>query len=161
GFRAGSQPAGMPARKQDCLPHVDATDMTYLLLFGVFLLAFANGANDNFKGVATLWGAGRSYGTAAKTVARTMAKRVTLIEPMTGLTANLAGALLVTAASRWSLPVSTTHVTMGGIFGVGVRRREQTNWKMVRQIVLAWVVTMPLGLLCGLACYRVLVIGSN
>jgi inorganic phosphate transporter, PiT family len=88
---------------------------------------------------------------AAKSVARTMSQKVTKIEPVAGMSANLVAGFLVAVASRWGVPVSTTHVTMGGIFGVGLQRREQTDWKMVGQIVLAWIVTMPLGLACGSA----------
>ncbi|HEY3824367.1 MAG TPA: anion permease [Bryobacteraceae bacterium] len=88
---------------------------------------------------------------AAKSVARTMSQKVTKIDPIGGMSANLVAALLVGVASRFGVPVSTTHVTMGGIFGVGLRRREQTNWKMVTQIVLAWLITMPIGLICGSA----------
>ncbi|MBI3697727.1 MAG: inorganic phosphate transporter, partial [Acidobacteria bacterium] len=93
---------------------------------------------------------------AAKSVANTMARRVTQLEPAAGMSANLTGALLVTAASRWGLPVSTTHVTMGAIFGVGVHRREQAHWTLVRQIVLAWIITLPLGLMGGLLFYGLL-----
>lgn len=93
---------------------------------------------------------------AAKSVARTMSQKVTKIDPVAGMSANLVAALLVGVASRFGVPVSTTHVTMGGIFGVGLQRREQTNWKMVSQIVLAWIVTIPLGLACGCAAQYVL-----
>lgn len=93
---------------------------------------------------------------AAARVARTMSRRVTRIEPVTGLTANLAAALLVGAASGGSLPVSTTHVALGGIFGVGLHHRRQTDWGLVRQIVLAWGVTLPLGLVCGFGFYFLL-----
>lgn len=93
---------------------------------------------------------------AAARVARTMSHRVTPIEPVPGLTANLAAALLVGTASRWGLPVSTTHVTLGGIFGVGVRQRDRSNWALVRRIVLAWGVTLPLGLVCGCGFYLLL-----
>lgn len=93
---------------------------------------------------------------AAARVARTMSQRVTQIEPVPGMTANLAAGLLVGVASGWGLPVSTTHVTLGGIFGVGVQRREQTDWTLVRQIVLAWAVTLPLGLASGLGFYALL-----
>jgi PiT family inorganic phosphate transporter len=88
---------------------------------------------------------------AAKSVARTMSQKVTKIDPVAGMSANLVAAFLVAVASRFGVPVSTTHVTMGGIFGVGLKRREQTNWKMVSQIILAWIITMPLGLACGCA----------
>lgn len=93
---------------------------------------------------------------AARGVARTMSQKVTQIEPVSGMSANLVAALLVGIASRFGLPVSTTHVTMGGIFGIGIGRRERTNWKMVTQIVLAWLVTMPLGLACGCAAQYLL-----
>jgi PiT family inorganic phosphate transporter len=93
-------------------------------------------------------------GLAAAGRARTMSQRVTRIEHIAGLSANLVSAVLVAAASRWGLPVSTTHVTMGGIFGVGVQQRRQTDWRIVRQIVLARVVTLPLGLICGLEPIR-------
>lgn len=82
-----------------------------------------------------------------------MSQRVTEIKPLSGMSANLAAACLVGAASAWGLPVSSTHVTMGGIFGVGVSRREQTDWSLVRQILLAWLVTLPLGLACGFGIY--------
>ncbi len=95
---------------------------------------------------------------AARRVARTMSQRVTTIEPLPGMTANLVSALLVGLASRWGLPVSTTHVTMGGIFGLGLRRRKQTHWGVAREILLAWVFTAPLGLMCGLGFYRLLII---
>jgi PiT family inorganic phosphate transporter len=87
----------------------------------------------------------------AKSVARTMSQKVTKIEPVAGMSSNLVAALLAGVASRMGVPVSATHVTMGGIFGVGLQKREQTNWKMVTQIVLAWMITMPLGLACGSA----------
>ncbi|MFQ5777002.1 MAG: anion permease [Terriglobia bacterium] len=93
---------------------------------------------------------------AAARVACTMSQRITSIEPIPGMSANLVSALLVGVAGGWGLPVSTTHVTLGGIFGVGVHRRKQTRWGMVRQIALAWVITLPLGLACSLAFYYLL-----
>ena len=107
------------------------------------------GAAEGFLGIGVLMALGGLVG--AKAVARTMSQKVTKIDPVGGMSANLVAALLVGVASRFGVPVSTTHVTMGGIFGVGLRKREQTNWRMVTQIVLAWVITMPLGLVCGSA----------
>ena len=58
-----------------------------------------------------------------------------------------------------------TYALLAGVFllafanaanGVGVQRREQTNWALVRQILLAWIVTVPLGLACGLGFYHLL-----
>ena len=93
---------------------------------------------------------------AAARVARTMSQRITRIEPVPGMSANLVSALLVGVAAHWGVPVSTTHVTLGGIFGVGIHRRKQTRWAMVRRIALAWVITLPLGLACGLGFYYLL-----
>jgi PiT family inorganic phosphate transporter len=107
------------------------------------------GPAEGFLGIGVLMALGGLVG--AKAVARTMSQKVTKIDPVGGMSANLVAALLVGVASRFGVPVSTTHVTMGGIFGVGLRKREQTNWRMVTQIVLAWVITMPLGLICGSA----------
>jgi phosphate/sulfate permease len=45
---------------------------------------------------------------------------------------------------------------MGSIVGIGVLERRQTNWRLVRQIVLAWMVTLPLGLACGFGFYSLL-----
>ncbi len=94
---------------------------------------------------------------AARRVARTMSQRVTQIEPLPGMSANLVAAGLVGAVSGWGLPVSTTHVTMGGIFGVGAQHRERTNWLLVQQIALAWVITVPLGMVCAAGFYSLLI----
>jgi PiT family inorganic phosphate transporter len=136
------------------------------------LISFSRGLNDTPKIAALALSAGllapaMSYVlvaaamamgglVAARRVARTMSQRVTRIEPIPGMSANLVAAFLVAMASRWGLPVSTTHVTMGSIVGIGVLERRQTNWRLVRQIVLAWVVTLPLGLACGFGFYSLL-----
>lgn len=53
------------------------------------------------------------------------------------VTANLVAAALVTLASPVALPVSTTHVTSGGIFGIGLLRKDEANWGKVHEILLA------------------------
>ena len=60
-----------------------------------------------------------------------------------GFTANVVTAFLVIGASRFSLPVSTTHVSRGSLFGIGTVTR-QAHWKTIGNILLAWVVTLPL-----------------
>src|SRR5258708_1413087 len=78
-------------------------------------------------------------------VAHTMSKKVTPMTAREAVTANLVTATLVTVASTFALPVSTTHVTSGGLFGIGMLRREEANWGKVREILLAWAATLPLG----------------
>ncbi len=75
-------------------------------------------------------------------VTRTLAEKVTRISPSNGFAANLVTSILVGAASRFALPVSTTHVSSGAIIGVGISRRE-VQWKIVGEMVLAWLVTLP------------------
>jgi PiT family inorganic phosphate transporter len=76
-----------------------------------------------------------------------MSKKITPMAAREAVTANLVAATLVTLASPFALPVSTTHVTSGGIFGIGLLRREEANWGKVREILLAWLATLPLGAL--------------
>ena len=116
--------------------------MEFALLGAALLLAFVNGANDNFKGVATLYGAGRlqyrealvlaTISTAAGSLA-SVALAGGLIKAFSGkglipaefldstyLTAvSIAAALTVLAATRIGMPISTTHAIVGALVGAG------------------------------------------
>ena len=84
-------------------------------------------------------------------VAETLAKKITGMNPGQGFAASLVTAGLVTTASLHSLPVSTTHVSVGALLGMGAASR-QVYWRKVAEILLAWVSTVPCGaLLAGLA----------
>jgi len=48
-------------------------------------------------------------------------------------------------ASHDAFELSTTHVTSGGIFGIGLLQRHEADWSKVRDILLSWVATLPLG----------------
>ncbi len=78
----------------------------------------------------------------ARNVAETLAKKVTDMNPAEGFAANVATALLVSTATFHSLPVSTTHVSVGSLIGIGIVTRK-THWRSVGQIVLSWLVTLP------------------
>jgi inorganic phosphate transporter, PiT family len=82
----------------------------------------------------------------AKQVAETMSKKVTRLDDAQGLTANLVTAGLVLLASKFGLPVSTTHVSVGAIAGVGASAGT-LNWQALRSILLSWVATLPLALM--------------
>lgn len=92
---------------------------------------------------------------AGRRVAVTMAKRITPLTPGQGLAGNLATSFLVIVATRFGLPVSTTHVSTGGIFGVG-SATGQLRRGTAATIVLAWVVTLPLAALLGAAAWQML-----
>lgn len=82
-------------------------------------------------------------------VVRTLACKLTRIEPDTGLAANAVTSLLVGVASAWSLPVSTTHVSSGAIVGIGASREGKLDWAALRGIATAWAVTLPVSGVLG------------
>jgi PiT family inorganic phosphate transporter len=91
----------------------------------------------------------------ARKVARVMSRKIADLNEGQGMTASVVTALLVLAASTRGLPVSTTHVSVSAILGIGlVNRRAQ--WKTVGQIGLAWLLTLPAGLLLGAAAYALM-----
>lgn len=135
-------------------------------------LSFARGVNDNAKiaaigalGVTTLgvdlWlafgvtAAAMTVGSyaAGLRVTQTLGERVVHMDHDTGLAAALAAAALVLAASFYTLPVSTTHVSTGAIVGAGLRQGDGVvEWRRVGSFVSAWVVTVPIAAaLAGLA----------
>jgi PiT family inorganic phosphate transporter len=91
----------------------------------------------------------------ARKVAETMSKRITTLNPGQGLTGNLVTAILVIGASRMGLPVSTTHVSVGSIFGIGLAG-GRPQWRTIAQIAAAWLTTLPLGGLLGVGIYSLL-----
>ncbi len=84
----------------------------------------------------------------ARRVAETMSKKITAMNPGQGLTANLITSGLVLAASPLGLPLSTTHVSCGALFGIGAVTR-QARWKTISGIFAAWLVTLPLAAALG------------
>lgn len=85
-------------------------------------------------------------------VAETLGKKITGMNPGQGFAACLVTAGLVTTASFHSLPVSTTHVSVGSLLGMGVATR-QANWRMAGEIMLAWVSTVPCGAILAALAY--------
>ena len=134
-------------------------------------VSFARGLNDTPKIAALLivgstleirWGlfavaAAMAAGGLlnAKKVADTMSHKITNMNPGQGFSANLATALLVTTASIHGLPVSTTHVSVGALLGIGITT-SQVKWKFVLGVLLSWVVTLPCaGVISGLVYWLV------
>lgn len=88
-------------------------------------------------------------------VAETLGKKVTGMTPGQGFAASLVTAGLVTTASLHSLPVSTTHVSVGSLLGMGAAT-GQVHWRKVGEILLAWVSTVPCGAFLAGVAYVVL-----
>jgi PiT family inorganic phosphate transporter len=125
-------------------------------------VCFARGLNDAPKILALLIGAG-AVGVhdglglvavamaaggvlAAGRVAHTLAHGITAMSHGQGFAANLVTAVLVTLASPLGLPVSTTHVSCGALFGIGAVNGE-ARWRVIGQVLLAWVTTLPAAML--------------
>ena len=85
----------------------------------------------------------------SKRIAVTMGKKITEMNPGQAFTANLVTGLMVLVASRFGIPVSTTHVSCGSIFGIGISKKN-INLKLLSHIILAWITTLPLGFMFGL-----------
>ncbi len=91
----------------------------------------------------------------AHKVGETVSKRITPMNHGQGFTANLITGLLVTTASVHGLPVSTTHVSVGSIFGIGTVTKKADS-RMVSKIVLSWVLTLPVAAVMSAVVYWVL-----
>jgi PiT family inorganic phosphate transporter len=132
-------------------------------------VCFARAVNDTPKMAALLLGVGWLHGSAgmilialamaagglisAKQVAETMAHKITAMNPGQGFAANLATALLVTTANVSGLPVSTTHVSVGALLGIGITTR-QAKWRTVIPVLAAWVITLPVSGLVAAAFFH-------
>ena len=132
--------------------------------FTAGVVGFARGLNDTPKIAALLllvpwldtrWGLA-AVGAAmavggwlhARKVAETMSGKITSMNAGQGFAANLSTGLLVLAASKYGLHVSTTHVSVGSLFGMGLVTR-QANVKTVAGIALSWIITLPCAGLLG------------
>lgn len=141
-----------------------------LQIFAGALMAFSHGSNDAQKtmGVITLALIGANMiddpsggipwwvillcalamglGTLAggKRIIETAGHKITLIENESGFAANIGASITILLCSRLGLPVSTTHVVVGGITGAGlVANKGKVNWGTWRHMSLAWLLTLP------------------
>jgi PiT family inorganic phosphate transporter len=85
--------------------------------------------------VAGLWFIG-------KEVIQTVGSRITEIFPVTGFAAELGATFVILLATVMGIPVSSTHILVGAIIGIGVLNRD-ANWKLMKPIAMAWIITLP------------------
>jgi PiT family inorganic phosphate transporter len=77
-------------------------------------------------------------------IIRTLGHRVTQIETPQGFAAETTSAVVILAASHAGYPLSTTHVTSGGVMGAGVgKRAAEVRWGVAGQMAGAWLLTLP------------------
>lgn len=157
GHTTDAECATIPGRSVHRLPMRLWLDRAHLL--SAAAVSFARGLNDTPK-IAALLVAGGSLSVmsssigvlvamalggllAARRVANTLAFNVTRIDAGDGFGGNLVTALLVIGASRIGLPVSTTHVSTGAIFGIAAANATG-QLSVIRHILLSWCFTLPL-----------------
>jgi len=141
-------------------------------------MAFAHGQNDAQKsmGVITLalfthgllhkpnvpiWviiacATTMALGTAAGgwRIIRTMGHKIMRLDPVNGFAAETSGASVILVSSYFGMPVSTTHVLAGSIFGVGASKGLRTvRWTVAQRMVTAWVLTIPAAATVGAITY--------
>ena len=160
---------------------------TPMMIFTACAMAFAHGSNDDANGVGPLaavvailrsggevtasaglpvWilalgGIGIVVGlwTYGRRVMRTIGQNITPLTPNRGFCVTLAASATVVLASRTGLPVSTTHIAVGSVVGVGLARAvDEVNLRLFLGIVVSWLLTLPLA--GGLAALIYLVLRS-
>lgn len=169
---SSSVPSAMVAPAAECesapaiTARLSAVDALHWL--SAAATSFARGLNDTPKIVALGVGATAALGAspawlyvaialamaaggliAGFRVVETLACKVTMMTPGEGFAANLVTTVLVGAASVVALPVSTTQVSSGAIIGIGLHHGSAIRWRTVREMALAWLVTLPVAALMG------------
>ncbi|HET9716940.1 MAG TPA: inorganic phosphate transporter [Pseudolabrys sp.] len=89
-------------------------------------------------------------------IVRTMGSKITRLTPMQGFCAETGGSITLFAATWLGIPVSTTHTITGSIIGVGAAKKARAvRWVVAREIVIAWIITIPASGLLGALFYWV------
>lgn len=92
-------------------------------------------------------------------IMKTMGNRITKITPIEGFCAQTAGSLTLFITEILHVPVSTTHVITGSIIGVGsVKRLAAVRWGVTKDLVLAWVLTIPISAVMAMLVYRLIIL---
>ncbi|EAL4623302.1 anion permease [Campylobacter jejuni] len=77
-----------------------------------------------------------------KEVIATVGSKLATIRPTTGFSAELGASIVILLATQFGIPVSSTHILIGAILGIGVYNKN-ANWIMMKPIGLAWIITLP------------------
>ena len=90
-------------------------------------------------------------------IIKTMGTKITKLQPENGFAAETGAAVAIGIATSLGVGISTTHTITGAIVGVGATRRlSAVRWGVARQIVWAWVLTIPAAALVGAVTYEIL-----
>ncbi|MBA2482418.1 MAG: inorganic phosphate transporter [Planctomycetes bacterium] len=100
-----------------------------------------------------------ALGTMAggKRIIKTMGAKIYRINPLQGFAAQTSGTAVILTASHMGIPISTTHCISASIMGAGVSKRiSAVRWGVAINILIAWILTLPLSALVAYGCMRTL-----
>ena len=90
-------------------------------------------------------------------IIKTMGTKITKVTPLEGVSAETAGAITLFMTEQMGIPVSTTHTITGSIIGVGATKRlSAVRWGVTRNLLVAWIITIPVSALVAGLCYLLL-----
>jgi PiT family inorganic phosphate transporter len=94
---------------------------------------------------------------AGRRVMTTIGTKITTLTNTRGFSVDFAAATTVLLASKMGLPVSTTHAAVGGVMGVGLARGfEAVNFRIIFQIMIYWVLTVPAAAITSMTIYKII-----
>ncbi|MDN3507036.1 MAG: inorganic phosphate transporter [Simkaniaceae bacterium] len=156
----------------------------YMQIISACFVAFAHGANDVANAIAPVasvlqtikhgistegstvptWllafgGLGIVVGLATWgwRVIETIGRKITELTPTRGFSAEFGAAVTILLASKIGLPISTTHCLVGSVLGVGLARGLRAlNLRMLREIALSWIITLPASAFMSIVCFYLL-----
>lgn len=154
---------------------------SYLQIMSACMMAFAHGANDVANAIGPLSAAVAILTTGVLTidapiptwalalggigiviglatwgwrVIETIGKKITELTPTRGFAAEFGAATIIVLASRLGMPISTTHTLVGAVLGVGFARGlGAVNLTTTRDIVISWIVTVPIGAIIAILIF--------
>ena len=96
-------------------------------------------------------------------IIKTLGTRIIDLQPINGFAAETSASIVLATASALSMPVSTTHIVVGSVFGVGIAKRmNEVRWPIAQRMVTAWVFTLPgAALVAGLSLFVIQLTGHH
>lgn len=143
-FAHGSNDVGNAVAPLAAIAYIRRTGSVPLADFSVPVWILALGGVGIVAGLAVL----------GQRVIKTIGEGIISLQPSGGFCAELATATTILIASRLGLPVSTSHALVGGVVGIGlVQSLKSVRFQTVRDIGLAWIVTIPIAAGLGAAIF--------